>query len=322
MYLTPDVKARINIINGMATTRNVKINKMFDFNNLFYRCCLSNSTIEELTKSGFQQFGVVKHLMISAILDFKKMFRPGEVIICIDKKDKNEKYWRNYIFEHYKGTRKDWKCPIPKNIFNKQFQHMKDEIKKYFPWKVIKCTGTEADDTVAVLSRRFSNDINIIVSTDADLQQLLVNDMMYVFEPRKNIIIDHTNDIKFNLFVKFIKGDAGDGIPNIYSDGDTLMVKGKRQKAVKKTLLNEMYNEYQDNGFKSVKDNYFNSDDIIKRFITNRRIIDLTMIPENIVNGINKAYDETIPEGDGNTFISYCSKFGLRQLSGRAIEVR
>jgi hypothetical protein len=322
MYLTPDVKQQIRDINALSTARDLKINKIFDFNNLYYRCCLSTKTIEVLEQSGYQNFGIVKHYMISSILDLKKMFNNGEVIICIDKKDKNEKYWRNYIMEYYKGTRKDWKCPIPKNIFNKEFQKMKEEIKKYFPWKTIKVAGTEADDSMAVFTRHLKNSINIIMSTDSDLQQLLVNDRNYIFEPRKNVIIDHTNNIKYNLFVKFIKGDSGDGIPNIYSDEDTLVNKDKRQKAVRKTLVNEMYNEYQDNGFKSVKDKYFDTDFIVKRFVNNRKLIDLNMIPQNITDTIIDTYNNCVPEGNGNTFMTYCTKFGLSQLVERALEVR
>jgi len=199
---------------------------------------------------------------------------------------------------------------------------MKNDVKKYMPWKFVKVTGAEADDSVGVLSRRLTDSINIIISTDSDLQQVLVNDTTYIYEPRKNIIIDRTADTKYDLFVKFIKGDAGDGIPNIYSDEDTLITQGKRQKSVRKTLVNEMYEEYQNNGFKSVKDKYFTNDDIVKRFITNRKLIDLKMIPENIINDINKTYDEFVPNGDGNTFMNYCVKFGLTPLFQRASEVR
>ena len=326
MYLTSELGQQLGNIKKIAQARNVRINLLFDFNNLFYRCCLSSNAIEVLTNTAFQDFAYVKNTLITSILDLKRILSGSgvqvDVIILMDQKDPEHNYWRNYIMKEYKGTRSKWSCPIPKDIFNKQMQVMKDDVKKHFPWKIVKVTGAEADDSVGVLTRRLNDAVNVVISTDSDLQQVLVNDMNYIYEPRKNIIIDHTADTKYDLFVKFIKGDAGDGIPNIFSDEDTLITQGKRQKAVKKTLVNEMYEEYQNNGFKSVKDKYEWTDVITTRFVHNRKMIDLKMIPEDIVNSINKEYDEFVPNGDGTTFMNYCINQGLTPLIQRATEVR
>jgi len=303
-------KRIINKINSDGR----KINIMYDFSNLMYRAAFSSQ--RQLLAKGYKDWGIFKHKCISEIISFKANFNNPNVIICFDRKDKNVKYWRHDISESYKGNRKKAASAIPKKVLYENFKEIRHDVQEYLPWKVVVFAGAEADDTIGVLCKEYPNEINVIVSPDKDFQQLQSNPNVYQYCTMKHIFIECKDPRKF-LFEHLISGDAGDCIPNIFSDADTLINPVKKQKILRKTKLAEMWDLYQMKGLKSVSAVYF-VDKIKDRFIENRKMIDLSMIPDNIKKSILSEYKNFVPQGTPKKFWEYCNKNRLVVLSEAA----
>lgn len=211
-----------------------------------------------------------------------------EVVICIDGRN----YWRKTLFPQYKQNRKkqqkkdsfDW------DAFHEAFNQLKQEFKDNLPYKVIEVETAEADDIMAVLSTAFgpSRDV-VIVSSDKDLIQISSNICPKVkqYSPfHKKYISDSTG---YNFFEHIVKGDEGDGIPNIFSDDDTFLVEGKRQTPIRTDRLKE----WAKTGLAS-PEVFCKSLEDLQRLERNRKLIDLTMIPEELKQRIMTAYNEVV----------------------------
>jgi hypothetical protein len=82
-----------------------------------------------------------------------------------------------------------------------------------------------------------------------------------------------------------IFGDKSDGIPNILS-ADNCLVESIRQKSITKVKLQEMMNT-------SISSD---GNELLKRnWARNQQLIDLSFIPESIVNSILSTYEELKP---------------------------
>ena len=300
-----------NIINKINDSgKNIRI--MFDFSNLTYRCAFVMVT--ELRMKQFKDFGLFKHKVLNDIIKFSSRFIDPEIVICHDEKDSERHYWRHEFFPEYKSNRKKQESPIPKDILYEQFNIIKDEIEENLPWKTISMNAVEADDIIGVIATEYSDDtINVIVSPDKDFQQLLSSENVYQFCPMKYAWID-CQDPEYYLFEHVIRGDSSDGIPNIYSDSDTLAVAGKKQTQVRKTKINEMWDLYKNSNLATVAKVFF-TEDQKKRFVENRKLIDLQKIPKSIRTEIKRIYDGIDVKGSTKKFWSYCNKNNLTELS-------
>ena len=78
-----------------------------------------------------------------------------------------------------------------------------------------------------------------------------------------------------------IRGDKGDGIPNILSM-DSVFVTGGRQKPITEAkIINWMNQEPKD----------FCNDEMLRNYSRNETLIDLTKIPQRLVDNILHTYD-------------------------------
>lgn len=257
---------------------------LFDMSNLVY------STATGLFAKNGDQFDTpyLRGAILARLKDIRtklKIQKTDEMVLAFD----SNTYWRRDIFPHYKGARKrardkdamDW------DALFRAYAELKMELVANCPWKCLEVDGAEADDLIAVLTRRLAphGDV-VIVSSDKDFLQLQDKKL-----PIKQWSIRTGKFLKpneYDLFEHIVKGDAGDGIPNILSEDDTLVVEGKRQKSVFEKDLTE---------WKKVRDpdKFCRDMDMLNRFDINRRLIDLTYIPENIAQKIVAAYDTTVP---------------------------
>ena len=106
----------------------------------------------ELKGSESEIKNLIRHVTLSTLKSYKKKYGKeyGELVICCD----GRKYWRKEIFEHYKASRKkmrdssdlDWKL-----IFD-TLSEMREDIAKYFPYRVIHIERAEADDIIAAMT--------------------------------------------------------------------------------------------------------------------------------------------------------------------------
>lgn len=255
----------------------------------------TNSKIEE---------NMVRHMVLNSLRSYKKKFSSefGEMIIACD----NTNYWRKKIYPYYKANRKkniekselDWK-----NIFE-VMNKLRSELKDNFPYKVINIETAEADDIIASLVMKIRDEQILILSMDKDFIQLHTYDNVKQYDPVHKTWINHNNP---SLFLKehIIKGDFGDGIPNVLSPDNCLVI-GERQKPVTKKRLDKLMQMIDD--------------EVVQRnYDRNKQLIDLSMVPLYIQE---KVMDEYInqPIKDRSKLLNYFISNKLKNLTEHIME--
>ena len=235
----------------------------------------TNTVIEE---------DIFRHMVLNSLRSYRKTYKDyGELIIACD--DKN--YWRKQQFPFYKANRKkareqselDWN-----QIFN-CLNKVREELKEFFPYRVLQVEGTEADDIIATLCIEYGTILNtqekiLILSGDKDFVQLQVYGNVEQYNPVLKKFIKHNDPHKY-LREHILKGDRGDGIPNIMSE-DSCIVDGERQKSLPAKRI-EYLTHIPDLSTVLTKEQF-------QRFKRNEQLIDLHMIPESIRTSILEKY--------------------------------
>jgi hypothetical protein len=228
---------------------------------------------------------LVRHMVLNIIRNHVKNFKGeyGEVILCCD----NRKYWRKEFFPFYKASRKKTreKSDLDWHFIFDMLTKFKLELKENFPYKVIDVDGAEADDIIGTLVPIYARDQKILIlSSDGDflqLQQYGTNVKQY--NPSQKKYVKSENPI-LELKEKIIRGDKGDGIPNMFSPSDCF-VRDLRQKPITKVILDKYLWENVEAYNETDKTN----------FARNSTLIDLTKIPPEIKEKIINTYEETKP---------------------------
>jgi 5'-3' exonuclease len=268
----------------------------------FSQVCLSG-----ILASGNKDFGedLVRHMVLNSIRNFKSRFSNyGELVICCD--DKN--YWRKQMFPYYKANRKksreasslDWNM-----IFN-TLSIIKEEVKGNFPYVVLQVESAEADDLIATMVDRYGNNGEkiMIVSGDKDFAQLQRYKNVSQYSPITKKMIKVDDPMEY-LFEHVIRGDSGDGVPNILSRDD-VFVNGLRQKPLQKKKVASMIDE--------MKRGITPFDGEVKRnYLRNIQLIDLTRVPDDIRQEVIYKYTN-YERKDRSLLLNYFIKNKLKNL--------
>lgn len=251
---------------------------------------------------------LIRHVALSSIKSYKKKYGKefGEMVIACDSRS----YWRKEYFPNYKGMRKkareesdlDWQV-----IFD-TLSEIRNDLKEHFPYKVLAVDKCEADDIIAVLAQSTQDfgkhEPVMIVSSDKDFKQLHQYDNVKQFSPMlKKQIVVNKKELKEWLIEHIVKGDTGDGIPNILSNDDVFM-KGERQKPVSSKRLSEFF----ENGFIGCK-----TDEERRNWQRNITLVDFNYIPSNVKDAVMISFEEQ-PKGDKNSIMNYLIKNKCRLL--------
>lgn len=245
---------------------------LIDFSNI----CIS-SILAQRDKIDVHNIDMTRHIVLNSIRSIRKKFfsEYGECIICVDGPNS----WRKEYFPYYKASRKKSRDDSNMN-WNAIYQNMTTivaELIEHFPYKTLKLDRVEADDILAVLAKELPGK-HVIISVDKDMIQLMKYPNVSVYNPLNDEFRNITNP-EFYLFEHVIRGDVGDGIPNILSDGDTFIMPDKRQKTITSKKI-----EYW----------WINQEEIPQENIDrNRKIIDFDQIPQEISQQIIDKYNET-----------------------------
>lgn len=248
----------------------------------YSQIALSNIIVQKLNDES-----MIRHMILNSIRMYNKRYRDeyGQMVICADGMNT----WRKDYYPYYKAKRKknrdessqDW------NEIFRILHLVRDEIKENLPYKVVHMEGVEADDIIASLvlqSQEFGmNEPMMIVSSDKDFIQLQKFNNVKQFSPIQKKFVKDDNPRTY-LFNHIMKGDTGDGIPNVLSDDDTF-VSDKKQTPLRKTRIAEWL-ENSDN-LREVMD-----DEIYRNYQRNKKLIDLTEVPETIQQNIIYNYNE------------------------------
>lgn len=246
----------------------------------FSQVCLSGILV-----GGNKDFSedLIRHMVLNSIRNFRKRFSEyGELVVCCD--DKN--YWRKQIFPYYKANRKKTReeSPLDWNMIFNTLNSIKQEVRENFPYVVLQVESAEADDIIATMVERFGNNGEkiMIVSGDKDFAQLQRYKSVSQYSPITKKMIKVDDPMEY-LYEHVVRGDTGDGVPNIMSRDD-VFVNGLRQKPLTKKKVGAMIEDMK-RGVTPFEG------EVKRNFLRNIQLIDLARVPSEIRETVLDKYN-------------------------------
>jgi hypothetical protein len=276
-----------------------------DFSQVF----LSNLMVSAGSHADLIEPDLIRHMVLNSLRGYRQKFsnQYGELVIACDGKQ----CWRKDVYPQYKAHRKtdrasshlDW----PK-ILN-TLDTIRNEIREYFPYPVIHLDRVEADDIIGTLVENTRNEKILILSGDRDFIQLQQFNNVEQYDPvRKKKV--KSADAKRDLYEKILKGDRGDGVPNILSADETYVEK-IRSKPLRSTRLNEWL---EDPNLYMNPEAVFD-EELYKNFKRNQTMVDLSYIPVKYKKAILEEYEhQEQRSGDRSKMFGYMHKKKLKNL--------
>lgn len=256
---------------------------------------IGNHTNTELDEN------MIRHMFLNSLRHNRHKFKEefGEIVICTDSKNS----WRRSNFPYYKANRRksreeselDW------NELFRVMSLIREELSEFFPYKVLHFDGCEADDIIGTICHANGTVLNngseqfLILSGDKDYIQLHKYSNIKQYNPTMKKWVQNSDPDKY-LIEQVLKGDSGDGVPNILSPDNALAI-GERQKAMTAKRMQEL-----------IKGPEFMDETTRARYNRNKMMIDLTQVPENYKEQILKAYNEEKNVGRSALFNYFVSK--------------
>ncbi len=254
---------------------------------------LGNHTNTELEED------LLRHMILNSIRSYNQKFKNeyGEMIIACDAGNN----WRRQIFPYYKANRRKNREKSELNwtqIFD-TLGKVREELKEYFPYRVIQIDGAEADDVIGTLVDKFGNTSEkiLIMSGDKDFVQLQRYMNVKQYDPVQKKWRT-TNDPDRFMKEHIIRGDVGDGFPNFLSADNTFVV-GARQKPISQKKLDEWLNQ-------DPRD--FCDENMLRGYLRNQQLVDLNFIPENLRDQVLVEYEAQAGKGRSKLFNYFIEK--------------
>ena len=250
------------------------------------------------------ELDLIRHMILNSIRSVNHRFKNefGNIVIAVD--DGNS--WRRDIFPYYKANRKVArdKSDIDWSELYSCIGAVRTELEEHFPYVVIKVANAEADDVIGTLARHCvqNQEHVLIISGDKDFIQLQADNIFVKqWDNAHQRWVSHAEPKRY-LFEHVIKGDMGDGIPNVYSQDDHYITKAARAKPVRTKALEEMW---------AGGVGELTSSPQFKRNIT---LIDLKRTPAEIQSEILNRL-QNYPKKAKSGLMTYFMKHQLKQLS-------
>ena len=236
---------------------------------------------------------LLRHMVLNSVRAYNVKFKDefGEMIIACDAGNN----WRRQVFPYYKANRRKnrEKSEINWTAVFETLNKVRDELKDYFPYRVIRVDGAEADDIIGTLAQTYgnTNEKILILSGDKDFVQLQAYMNVQQFDPvqkkwRK------TNDVDKFIKEHIIRGDTGDGVPNFLSADDTFVV-GARQKPISQKKLDQWLNS---------DPKEFCDEKMLRGYLRNQQLVDLNFIPPDIKKEVLVQYEQQAGKGRDKLF--------------------
>ena len=223
---------------------------------------------------------LIRHMILNSLRMYRTRYKEeyGELVLAVDASNN----WRKTAFPQYKASRKktqkestfDWGEAF--RILNK----IREEIAENFPYTVVRVDGCEADDVIGTLvtrnpdpNRDYDPEKIMIVSSDRDFLQLQKYKFVRQFSPllKKELSVDNP---RVYLQTHIIKGDKGDGVPNILSD-DNVFVEGFRQTPITQKKIDSIIEDLEEGELLYAASWYRN-------YCRNKKLIDLSETPKEL----------------------------------------
>lgn len=247
---------------------------------------------------------LLRHMVLNSLRSYNAKFRTeyGEMIIACDDRGS----WRRQIFPYYKANRKrdreqseiDW------NLVFESLNKIREELKTYFPYRVIQVETAEADDVIGTLCHEYGNTSEkiLIISGDKDFRQLQTYMNVTQYDPvRKKFITENQPDRYLREHI--MKGDRGDGVPNFLSKDDTFVLNA-RQKPLRQSKLDIWIDKQPEE---------FCDDVMLRGWKRNQQLVDLNFIPQDVKQAILESYNSQTGK-DRSKLFNYFVENKLRNL--------
>ncbi len=272
----------------------------------YSQVCISN-LMQQITFVPKIEENLIRHMILNSIRSYKMKFgnQYGPMVICCDGRN----YWRKNVFQYYKANRKKTRDDSPldwQEIFE-MLNKIRDEIAESFPYRVMLVPEAEADDIIGVLAVDASKtgEKLLILSGDKDFAQLQRYPGITQYAPIQKKFIVEKNPIRF-LQEHILRGDSGDGIPNILS-ADDCFINGRQS-----PLRQSKIDEWIGSGL-PLETVFASNSKLLKNYHRNREMVDLTFIPLNIQERIRAEFEKPLAKSRGGLF-NYFIKHNLKNL--------
>lgn len=310
---------------------------LVDFANMFFRAkhhAGKGATLDE-------KIGLSIHILLNSVRTVWQNVDGDHCVFAIEGGS-----WRKAIYPEYKKNRLVQKMKKTQKELDEdeQFFDASNDLiaylKEYTFASVIKVDKAEGDDVIATFVKEHPNDKHIIVSTDTDFYQLL-SDNVHIYDGMKGhyITLDGITDIftkkpaldkdkkpkqigdpEYILFEKCIRGDSSD---NIFSAYPRIRKKSTKNKVgIDKAFEDRHTKGYDWNTVMqhTWEDHKQQEHLVLDDFIRNKTLIDLNMIPTDIVEKIkdeieNQKNHDVNMSDVGFQFIKLCGKYRLDNIS-------
>lgn len=252
---------------------------------------------------------LLRHMVLNSLRGYRNKFKEyatdNEVVIACDSSS-----WRRGVFPYYKAARRasKEKSEVNWDLIFSSFDNIKNELKEFFPYRVIRVEGAEADDIIGVIVNRFGEMLSssradiIIISGDKDFKQLQKYMNVKQYDPTRKKWLTCSNPAGF-LQEHIISGDRSDGIPNILTPDDSFV---SNKRAVPMTAKRMKY--YMETPYDQL------TEEEKRNWNRNKTLIDLDMTPDDISSKIMKAYTAEVGKGRTN-LLNYFVKYKLKNLT-------
>lgn len=251
----------------------------------YSQIALSNIIVQKLNDEN-----MIRHMILNSIRMYNKKYRDeyGQMVICADGMNT----WRKDYFPLYKAHRKKNRTESDQD-WNEIFRILnlvRDEIKENLPYKVLHLEGLEADDIIGSLvlkTQEFGQSEPImIISSDKDFIQLQKYSNVKQFSPIQKKMVSDPNPRSY-MFEHIMRGDKGDGIPNVLSPDNAIMDDIRQSPMTKKKI--DYWAENADN----LRDVMTSEE--YRNYQRNKTLIDLAEIPTELQNNVINTYESQKP---------------------------
>lgn len=312
---------------------------LIDTANTFFRArhvASRSSTLEE-------KIGMALHLTLASVNQAVRKYGIDHVVFCLEGRS-----WRKDVYGPYKKNRAVDAMSVTEaekeesEMFWATYEKFTTYIREKTNVSVLRHERAEADDLIARFIHLHPNDTHYIISTDSDYVQLITDKVFqyngvsnelitingYLKESGKPVLDKKTKEPKlledpqYLLFLKIVRGDAGD---NVFTAYPRAPEKGSKNRVG----IREAYEDRDKQGFKW--NNFMlqrwvdhnNEEQVVRDcYIRNKMLIDLTAQPEDV----KQVVDESIRKGVRRTttpqvgihFMKFCGKYELTKISDQA----